>query len=213
MPIDEKKRSLLKRASQFNDDVSNSIGFDKINKYKHDALDAMDESIQKHVVNPISEAGYPNVGAGIGTAISAPVRTAAEFVPESAASTAMTFFPAAKVTKLFNPAEESFLIKSIKNSHPGISEEAVNSNLLNMEKQYAARQAGKDLANPAMAQQDTRAASQIDALNTKAKPDTITAGKDIPILDANAQTARTSNSVSDELIRRAALTKKTMIGQ
>jgi hypothetical protein len=203
----EKRKSLLDRASQFNDNISSNLGFDGLNKLKNDSLEAMDAGIQKHIVNPITEAGYPNAGAGIGTAISAPVRTVASLVPESAASAAATFFPAGKVTKLFNPAEESFLIKSIKAAHPEATDDVVKTSLLNLEKQQAARNTGKDLADAKMVQRDTIAANQLDALTTKPAPVSIISGKDIPIPEAFVQTARTTNTVGDDMLRRSALSR------
>jgi hypothetical protein len=71
---------------------------ERLSAAKRGALEGADSWLQENVVNPISEAGYPNVGAGLGTAASTGLQVAADRIPTSSEELAMSL-PVGRVIK------------------------------------------------------------------------------------------------------------------
>lgn len=117
------------RAAALNEYLNENLGLNYVKRKKGEFLAGADDAIQKHVVNPITEAGYPNVGAGLGTALSTPLQVAADQIPSSTSDIAMSALMVPNMKSLGNTAAAAVR---------AISPEARQSMRMYLETKYAA---------------------------------------------------------------------------
>lgn len=199
-----------RRVRALNRWAGENLGLDYLKDKKDELMQNVDSGIQEHIVNPITEAGYPNVGAGIGTAISTPLQAISDQIPTTLPDIGMAMVPVpgmkleGKATRaIFTPQQEEQIITKLAKMHPG-QPDIINAKLAAMEKQAADKIKGAyhgDVGG--IKSKDAQA-----ALTYKPKQDNIvhdaSSTAQLPVAQ---ESAKRYMSTAEEQVRRSALAK------
>lgn len=161
---------------------------ERIRRGAHLTKETTDNFLQDKIVNPLTEAGYPNLGAGIGAVGSSIVDLS---VPESSMEAAMGVVPNLKMAGQAGRAagivarEEPALMRMLEQKFPG--DRAKQAMALEQLKTGVGR--AEPMAAAGAMQTENRAATALDAMQMK------------PQVDSRVIDASSTNKIPDESMK------------